>query len=76
MAAGRVCIDQVPRPGKAGKQEVLFLFDYGDEWHFGVTLVRTSEAVTPGVTYPQVVASAGEAPLQYPDLEDDGDDDA
>ena len=75
-AAGWVRIDQVPFPGKAGQKEFLFLFDYGDEWHFGVKLVRTSEAVTPGVTYPRVVASVGEAPPQYPDLEDDWDDDA
>ena len=61
----------MPLPGAAGKKEFLFLFDYGDEWHFGVTLLHTSEALTPGATYPRVVASAGEAPPQYPDLEED-----
>lgn len=73
-AAGRVRIDQVPFPGKAGQREFLFLFDYGHAWHFGVKLVRTSDAVTAGVTYPRVVASTGEAPPQYPDREDDCDD--
>ena len=73
-AAGRVRIDQVPFPGQGGRKEFLFLFDYGDEWHFGVKLVRTSEAVTPDVTYPRVGASAGAAPPQYPDLEDWDDD--
>jgi hypothetical protein len=53
-------------------RELLFLFDYGDEWHFGVKLARTGE-VEPGARYPQVVASHGQAPPQYPDLEDDED---
>ena len=55
-------------PGK----EFLFLFDYGDEWHFGVKLVRTGEA-EPGARYPRVVASQGQAPPQYPDLDDEDD---
>ncbi len=57
------------RDAPAGK-EFLFLFDYGDEWHFGVKLARTAE-VEPGVRYPRVVAAKGEAPPQYPELEDD-----
>jgi hypothetical protein len=39
LAADRLHI----RDALAGK-EFLFLFDYGDEWHFGVRLVRTSTA--------------------------------
>ncbi len=54
------------------RKEFLFLFDYGDEWHFGVKLVRTGE-VEPGARYPRVVASQGEAPPQYPDLDDEDD---
>ncbi len=53
-------------------KEFLFLFDYGDEWHFGVKLVRTGE-VERGARYPRVVASRGEAPPQYPQLEDEDD---
>jgi Plasmid pRiA4b ORF-3-like protein len=53
-------------------REFLFLFDYGDEWHFGVRLARTGE-VQPGARYPRVVAAEGEAPPQYPQLEDDED---
>jgi hypothetical protein len=34
------------RDAPAGK-EFLFLFDYGDEWHFGVKLARTGE-IEPG----------------------------
>jgi hypothetical protein len=55
------------------RREFLFLFDYGDEWHFGVKLVRTGE-VEPGARYPRVLASQGEAPPQYPDLDDEDDD--
>jgi hypothetical protein len=54
------------------EKEFLFLFDYGDEWHFGVKLVRTGEA-EPGAVYPRVVASQGQAPPQYPDLDDEDD---
>ena len=53
-------------------KEFLFLFDYGDEWHFGVKLVRTGE-VEPGARYPRVVASQGQAPPQYPDVDDEDD---
>jgi pRiA4b ORF-3-like protein len=75
-AARRIAIREVPLPGAAGKKEFLFLFDYGDEWHFGVKLVRLSPTVVPGAHYPRVVAQAGEAPPQYPDLEDDEEDEA
>jgi hypothetical protein len=74
-AASRVRIRDLPLPGATGKKEFLFLFDYGDEWHFGVKLVRTCDAVEPGVRYPRVVASHGEAPPQYPNLDDDDWDD-
>jgi Plasmid pRiA4b ORF-3-like protein len=54
------------------KKEFLFLFDYGDEWHFGVKLVRTGQ-VERGARYPRVVASQGQAPPQYPDVDDEDD---
>jgi hypothetical protein len=69
-AADRLRIRDAP----AGR-EFLFLFDYGDEWHIGVRLVRTGAAPEPGVRYPQVVASRGQAPAQYPPVEDDWDED-
>ena len=72
-AARRARIREVPWPGAAGKKEFLFLFDYGDQWHFGVKLVRTRETVTPGAQYPRVIASHGDAPPQYPQLEEDDD---
>jgi hypothetical protein len=67
-AADRLRIRDAP-----ASKEFLFLFDYGDEWHFGVRLVRTGAAPEPGVRYPQVVASRGQAPAQYPPVEDDWD---
>ena len=71
--AGRVQLREAPFPGATGKKEFLFLFDYGDEWHFGVKLQRVTEQVESGAQYPRVVASQGEAPPQYPDPEDDED---
>ena len=70
-AADRLRIRDAP----AGK-EFLFLFDYGDEWHFGVRLVHTATAPEPDAQYPQVVASHGQAPPQYPAVEEDWDEQA
>ena len=49
---------------------MLFLFDYGDEWLFRVTLQRTGKKAA-RVRYPRVVAAQGEAPEQYPDPDDE-----
>ena len=53
-----------------GKKEFLFLFDYGDEWLFTVGLIGLGRR-EPKATYPRVVKQVGEAPPQYPDLEED-----
>ena len=74
-AAGRIQIRDVPFPGATGKKEFLFLFDYGDEWHFGVKLWRVTDQVEPGAQYPRVVASHGGAPPQYPDPDPEDDED-
>ena len=66
-------IPDVPLPGVTGKKEFLFLFDYGDEWHFGVKFLGTRDAVEPRTRYPRVVAGQGEAPPQYPAYEEDED---
>jgi hypothetical protein len=52
---------------------MLFLFDYGDDWHFRVKL-KAAGKKTAKVKYPRVVASQGEAPQQYPDPEEMDDD--
>lgn len=71
--AKRVRIGALELPGKTGRKEFLFIFDYGDEWHFGVKLVKMADALEPGAAYPRVVAEHGEAPPQY-ENEDEEDD--
>jgi hypothetical protein len=58
---------------KTGKK-MLFLFDYGDEWHFRVELLRI-EPVQHGKLYPLVAESIGKARSQYGDDDDDEPDD-
>jgi hypothetical protein len=48
---------------------LLFLFDYGDGWHFRVKLTKPGKKLAK-VKYPRVVATHGEAPDQYPDPEE------
>jgi hypothetical protein len=50
-------------------RSLLFLFDYGDEWRFRVTLSAKGLKLAK-TRYPRVVASQGEAPEQYPDPEE------
>jgi hypothetical protein len=69
--AARVRVGELPFPDATGTREVLFLFDYGDEWHFGVKLRHTSPTVDPRARYPRVVDRHGHAPPQYPELEDE-----
>ena len=54
-----------PEVGK----KMLFLFDYGDEWRFKVELIGLGRKEK--AAYPRVVKRVGEAPRQYPDLEED-----
>jgi hypothetical protein len=52
---------------------MIFLFDYGDGWHFRVSL-REARSKVAKVRYPRVVAARGEAPAQYPDWDEDDED--
>jgi hypothetical protein len=70
-----ILIRDVPFPGKTGRKEFLFLFDYGDEWEFGVKLLGTSDRKTPRARYPRVTAKRGKAPPQYPSWDDEDDED-
>ena len=65
-----VRIRDVPYPGASGKKEFLFLFDYGDEWHFGVKLRGVREATVREADFPRVVAALGDSPPQYPNADD------
>jgi hypothetical protein len=57
---------------KVGRK-MTFLFDYGDEWLFRVELVGMGQKV-PRARYPKILASVGQAPEQYPDMEDEEED--
>ena len=52
-------------------QSFLYLFDYGDEWHFNVRVHAVDENASPTIQYPRVVQIVGEAPPQYPDWDDE-----
>ena len=58
--------------------QMLFLFDYGDDWRFVVTVIRFGKK-QPNARYPKVLRKSGPSPEQYPDWNDDaqeyGDDD-
>ena len=46
-----------------------FLFDYSDDWEFLIELVKRKPK-EPKVKLPRLLLSAGQAPEQYPDPED------
>jgi hypothetical protein len=50
--------------------KMRFLFDYGDGWEFLVELVKQKES-EPKVKLPRLLISAGKAPAQYPDPEEE-----
>jgi hypothetical protein len=50
--------------------KMRFLFDYGDGWEFLVELVK-QKPKEPQVKLPRLLISAGKAPAQYPDPEDE-----
>jgi hypothetical protein len=50
--------------------KLRFLFDYGDGWEFLVELVKRKPK-EPKVKLPRLLLSAGKAPSQYPDPEDE-----
>lgn len=50
--------------------KMLFLFDYGDEWHFIVELKEIRDSLT-NESLPAVLGSIGKAPMQYPPCEEE-----
>jgi hypothetical protein len=54
---------------KVGKR-MLFLFDYGDEWHF-ILKLKGIEPPKKDAKYPLTVKTVGEAPPQYMMMEED-----
>jgi hypothetical protein len=53
------------------KQKFLYLFDYGDEWHFEVEFLK--EGSSEKARYPRITDSRGEAPQQYEDSDEEED---
>jgi len=63
--------------GEAGlrvKQNILYLFDFGDQWMFTVTLLSINEGEE-APERPIIIKSVGEPPEQYPAYDGDYDDD-
>jgi hypothetical protein len=50
--------------------KMLFLFDYGDEWRFKVEVIGLGEQEPEG-RYPNILATVGKAPDQYPNTDED-----
>jgi hypothetical protein len=54
-------------------RHLFYLFDYGDNWLFKISKMRTNEQPpVPGVQYPRLIQEIGEKPEQYPAWEDEG----
>lgn len=52
-------------PAKPSKKEFLYLFDFGDNWEFGIQLLAVTDAVDERAIYPRIVAALGDPPPQY-----------
>jgi len=60
---------QVSEVWKNPKDKMMMLFDYGDEWRFIVTLKGFGEKQV-RQKYPHLLTKTGEAPEQYPKIEE------
>lgn len=61
---------QVEKAYKKVGDTMLFLFDYGDNWRFIVTLMTISKPVK-SQKYPKITHKMGENPIQYPEIDED-----
>ena len=52
--------------------KIAYVFDFGDSWRVALRLAGSGG--DDGARYPQVVAAEGDAPPQYPDLDDEDED--
>ena len=55
-------------------KRILYLFDFGDDWRFGVTLLSISESDA-FLLRPVITKWVGDSPEQYPNYDEDCDDD-
>jgi hypothetical protein len=51
-------------------QSFLYLFDYGDNHEFDVTVLRINPLAPKG-KYPRVLEYHGQVPPQYPDIDEE-----
>lgn len=49
-------------------QKIAYVFDFGDEWRVLLTVADVRPAGAE--SYPQILESTGEAPPQYPDIDE------
>jgi len=52
-------------------KKLFYWFDFGDDWHFSITCAANPKVAEKGLRYPQVIATQGETPKQYPGMDDD-----
>ena len=52
-------------------KKLFYWFDFGDNWHFSITRAANPKVAAKGLRYPQVIATHGETPKQYPGMDDD-----
>lgn len=67
--AGSVKKTKISEVWKNIGDKMLFLFDYGDNWLFVVELAAFGMA-EPKTKYPRVIKKLGQAPEQYPKVEE------
>jgi hypothetical protein len=56
--------------GLSEGQTFLYFFDYGDSHEFDVTVLAINE-LAPKTTYPRILDYHGQAPPQYPDIDEE-----
>lgn len=62
----KTCVEDVFAPEK----EMLFLFDYGDDWMFLITCTAVEETKSRRKIR-QVLSTEGDPPVQYPDCDEE-----
>jgi hypothetical protein len=54
------------------RMRLYYLFDFGDEWVFGIRKPRKVKPPEEGVSYPRLVEAIGPDPEQYGDEDEEG----
>jgi len=62
-------VTSLDRLGLEAGQRIAYVFDFGDEWRLRLTLSEIK--ADDGQSYPLLIDSAGTAPPQYPDYDED-----